>query len=225
MILIGQYDSPYVRRVAVSLHVLALPFKRNPLSVFADADAMRSINPLGRVPSLVLASGEALIDSAAILDHLDQLVGDHSALIPRHGAPRRSVLGLVALATGAIDKAGAIAYEQLLRPADRVHQPWLERNRVQLFTTLAALEAATPERGWFGGPAQNQADISSACMLAYVRFRSPQIGPLPSLPKLQRLSFAAEALPAFKACRPTREEIGGSLEDAQADLARFLGDH
>ena len=63
--LVGQYDSPFVRRVAVSLTVLELPFERQPLSVFADAGALRALNPLGRVPALLIEDGECLIDSAA----------------------------------------------------------------------------------------------------------------------------------------------------------------
>lgn len=68
MILVGQYDSPFVRRVAVSLLELGLPYRQSPLSVFGDAVAMRAHNPLGRVPALVLGNGETLVDSGAILD-------------------------------------------------------------------------------------------------------------------------------------------------------------
>jgi glutathione S-transferase len=75
MILVGQYDSPFVRRVAISLRLLDIAHERDTRSVFGDFDAMRTVNPLGRIPSLVLDDGETLIESAAILDHLDSLVG------------------------------------------------------------------------------------------------------------------------------------------------------
>src|SRR5579864_5561457 len=104
---VGQYDSPFVRRVAVSLRVLGLAYRHDTRSVFADFDAMRSVNPLGRIPSLVLDDGETLIDSAAILDWLDQSVGPARALVPAAGAARRHALRRIALATGAIDKVGA----------------------------------------------------------------------------------------------------------------------
>jgi glutathione S-transferase len=107
MILVGQYDSPYVRRVAVSLRVLGLAYEHDTRSVFADFDAMRRVNPLGRIPSLILPGGETLIDSAAILDWLDESVGPERALIPRAGTERRHAQQLIALATGAIDKIGA----------------------------------------------------------------------------------------------------------------------
>src|SRR5690242_671792 len=125
MILVGQFDSPYVRRVAISMILLDLPYERDTRSVFADAEAMRRINPLGRSPSLVLDDGEVLIASAAILDHLDESVGPDRALLPPRGAPRRRALRTIALATGAIDKAGAIVYEQTLRPTDKRLPAWL----------------------------------------------------------------------------------------------------
>ncbi len=223
MILVGQFDSPYVRRVAISLHTLGMPFERNTLSVFSDAEAMRRINPLGRVPSLILDDGEVLIDSSAILDHLDEVAGPDRALLPRSGPTRRHALRTISLATGMTDKAIAIGYEHLLRPPELIHAPWIERNRVQLFTALRALEADAPEVGWFGGGRLNQADITVVASLAYVRFRTPWIAPLPDLPKLQRLSAAAEALPTFTQCLPAIEEIGGPLEEARAGLARFQG--
>src|SRR5215470_5558670 len=106
MILVGQYDSPYVRRVAVSLRRLGFAYQHDTRSVFADFDAMRQVNPLGRIPSLILDGGETLIDSAAILDFLDETVGRERALLPAASAERRRGLRLIALSTGAIDKVG-----------------------------------------------------------------------------------------------------------------------
>ena len=119
--LIGHYDSPFVRRVGVSLHVLGMPFERELLSVFGDAEAMRAFNPLVRVPALVLDDGECLIDSAAILDHLDEIVGPERALLPARGKARRDALQTMALATGIGDKAIAIAYERR-KPTDKIDE-------------------------------------------------------------------------------------------------------
>jgi glutathione S-transferase len=115
MILVGQYDSPFVRRVAVSLRLLDFAYDHDTRSVFADFAEMRRVNPLGRIPSLVLDDGETLIDSAAILDWLDQSVGPERALIPVTQHERRRVLQRMALATGAIDKAGAVSVPGLDR--------------------------------------------------------------------------------------------------------------
>lgn len=205
MILVGQYDSPFVRRVAISLHLLALPFTRNPISVFGDAEAMRQINPIGRIPSLVLDDGEVLIDSGAILDHLDEVVGPARALVPARGAPRRAALRIIAIAGGLIDKAGAIAYERNLRPPDKQYAPWLDRCAVQVASALAALEAAAPA-GWWGGDRPNQADITVACAIGYVRMRFAEAMASGRYPASERLAAACEALAAFTATRPAADE-------------------
>jgi glutathione S-transferase len=205
MQLVGQYDSPYVRRVAVSLHLLEVPFTRNAISAFADEPEMRRINPLGRIPSLILDDGEVLIDSAAILDHIDETVGPERALLPRAGAERRRALRIVAHATGAIDKAGAIAYERLLRPEDKVYRPWIERCRRQLDAALEALEAL-PQSPWLMGRRIMQPDIATAAMLGYLRLRVPDGLPAARYPGLERLSAACEERPEFAAARPSPEE-------------------
>jgi glutathione S-transferase len=205
MILVGQYDSPYVRRVAISLHMLQLPFTRNPISVFSDAEAMRAINPLGRIPSLVLDDGEVVIDSAAILDYLDELVGPARALVPASGPARRAALRVIALASGALDKAGAVVYDRALRPPEKQHAPWQERCAVQLASGLAALEAAAPA-GWFGGDEPRQADITTGCALGYLRMRLPEAMPPGRYPALDRLAVACDDLDAFRATRPADDE-------------------
>ena len=100
MFLIGQYDSPFVRRTAIALRLYGLPFEHRPWSTFGDADKIATYNPLLRVPVLVLDDGEALIDSAAILDHLDETVGPERAMLAPHGPLRRKQLHTIALATG-----------------------------------------------------------------------------------------------------------------------------
>jgi glutathione S-transferase len=112
MILVGQYDSPFVRRVAVTLHHYHMPFTRQPLSVFGDFKKMGEINPLVRVPSLILENGETLIDSNAIIDYLDHTVGQARALTPGHGPERRKVLQACALSTGCSDKVVALYFER-----------------------------------------------------------------------------------------------------------------
>src|SRR3546814_18599784 len=107
MILVGQYDSPFVRRVGVSLRVLGFDYEHARRSEFGDFDSLRETNPLGRIPSLMLEDGTVLIDSAAILAWLDETVGPERALIHLPGPERRRPLQLTALAPGAVQKAGA----------------------------------------------------------------------------------------------------------------------
>ena len=207
MLLVGQYDSPYVRRVAVSLHWLGLPFRHNTLSVFKDAEAMRIFNPLGRVPSLVLVGGadrhqEVLIDSAAILDHLDETVGPARALLPTAGAARRDALRTVAMATGAMDKAVSIVYERFLRPATARHQPWEDRCQGQLAEALAYLEKQPLAKVLADGTTP-QAAITTACLIGFLKLRVPDSFPAGRYRALQQLSTEAEGLPAFQSARPS----------------------
>ncbi|HJQ56713.1 MAG TPA: glutathione S-transferase family protein [Vineibacter sp.] len=206
MILVGQYDSPFVRRVAIALHLLEMPFERDTRSVFADAEAMRRINPLGRIPSLVLDDGEVLIDSAAILDHIDQTVGPDRALLPPSGPARRQALRLVALGSGAVDKAGAIAYERLLRPTDKIHQPWLDRCAEQLATAMTALEAVAASP-WLLGARLMQPDIMVGAMLGYLKLRVPDALPAGRYPALERFAAQCEREPAFQKTRPAVDEV------------------
>lgn len=115
MILVGQYDSPVTRRVAIALHHYGIPFTRDTRSIFGDAAAIGGISPLTRIPALVLDDGEVLIDSASILDHLDEQAGD-AALIPRSGTQRRRVLQMTALAQGTLEKVAAVVYERHFHP-------------------------------------------------------------------------------------------------------------
>ncbi|MBO0743329.1 MAG: glutathione S-transferase N-terminal domain-containing protein, partial [Hyphomicrobiaceae bacterium] len=202
--LIGHYDSPFVRRVGVSLEALAIPFERHLLSVFRDADQMRALNPLVRVPALVLDDGETLIDSTAILDHLDEVVGSARALLPARGKDRRDALRIVALATGLGDKTVAIVYERR-KPADKVDESWIDRCRSQQDGALAALEACCAS-GALTGPRLLQPEITVACMLGYLRLRQPTALSNGRYPALEAFSARAEAHPAFVACRPGPQE-------------------
>src|ERR1700755_753619 len=92
MILIGQYDSPFVRRVGIALTLYGLKFEHRPWSTFGDAEKIRPYNPLGRVPTLVLDDGEVLIESHSILDYLDSLVPADRAMFPATEPTRRQAL-------------------------------------------------------------------------------------------------------------------------------------
>src|ERR1700759_1652074 len=98
MLLIGMLDSPFVRRVAVSMQLLGMPYEHGNWSIGRDFERIRQFSPLGRVPSLVLDDGEVLTESASILDYLDDTAGPSRALLPRSGQPRRLALRLMSFA-------------------------------------------------------------------------------------------------------------------------------
>ena len=144
MILVGQYDSPFVRRVASRSSQYGLPYEHRPWSVWGKADEIAKLNPLRRVPVLVIDHGEVLIESSAILDALDEMAPPERALLPRSGAARRGVLRLCALATGLADKAVSLLYEGVLRSEGTRSAKWIDRCHVQMHDTLDLLEAGAP---------------------------------------------------------------------------------
>jgi glutathione S-transferase len=102
--LIDVNRSPFTRRVAITLHIYGIAFEQRPLSGFGNRTEVRSANPLGRIPALVLDDGETLVDSGAIIDHLDEVYGRERALTSVAGPGRRAVLKVSAIMMGACDK-------------------------------------------------------------------------------------------------------------------------
>jgi glutathione S-transferase len=204
MLLIGMFDSPFVRRVAITLKLLDLPFEHANWSVGRDFDRIREYNPLGRVPTLVLANDERLFESAAILDYLDELAGPDRALLPASGPARRQALNLMAMATGAAEKGVLQVYEGVFRPESRRHQPWLDRLRLQMNASLAAIDRYLGERGvaqWLVGKRMTQADITAVCAFTFLNDTLRVAADAVMFQSLATLAARCEALPAFHETR------------------------
>ena len=199
MILIGQYDSPFVRRVAIALTLYGLPFEHRPWSVFSDADKVRALNPLCRVPVLVLDGGEALVDSHAMLDYLDSLAPAERRMFPAAEPARRQALKIAALACGLADKAVSLFYE--LRMHAAVSEVFASRCRSQIIGALGALETDRAGRKsdyWFGGRI-GHADIVVATVLRHFREAHPGLVSFDDYPALAAHAAKLEALPVFQA--------------------------
>jgi glutathione S-transferase len=199
MLLIGMLDSPFVRRVAVSMKLLQMPFEHGNWSVGRDFERIRGYSPLGRVPALVLDDGTVLAESAALLDFLDQQVGPERALLPSAGAPRRDALQLMALAIGAAEKGREQIYERSFRPAEKRHQPWLDRCAQQMHGALAAIEqvASARQGQWLVGERMTQADITATCCFAFLHESVPVADAAQRYPALAAVAARCEQLPAF----------------------------
>jgi len=170
MILIGMFDSPFVRRVAVSMNLLGMRFEHRNWSVGKDFELIRQFNPLGRAPTLVLPDGEALVESAAILDFIDECAGPERALVPRSGKERRDALRLMAVATGAAEKAVTQLYETVFRPPEKRYRPWTDRCHSQMHAALAELDRLAKGRvgEWLIGNRLTQADITATCVYTFL---------------------------------------------------------
>jgi glutathione S-transferase len=199
MILIGMFDSSYTRRVAIAMSLYGMPFEHRAWSVGRDFDRIRQYNPLGRAPTLVLDDGEVLTESSMMLDHLDDVVGSDRALMPATGIARRDAQRLIALATGAIDKAVLIVLERIFRPAEMHSEAWLSRCRTQVEGALGELDKACAARAghdWLVGDAMTHADIAVACYTTHLRESLP-LDPAP-WPALRAHVDRCEALPVFR---------------------------
>jgi len=204
MLLIGMFDSPFVRRVAISLKLYGIAFEHADWSVGADFERIRRHNPLVRVPTLVLDDGEVLLESQALLDYLDELVGPQRALLARVGRERRTALKLMATAIGAADKAREQVYERAFRPPERRHEPWLARCRTQMHGALSELERYANERGvgrWLVGERMTQADITSVCAFTFLTDALALNTHTAPYPALHALAARCEALPEFQSTR------------------------
>jgi glutathione S-transferase len=198
MILIGQYDSSFVRRIGIALRLYDIPFEHRPWSVFGDAEKIRAYNPLTRVPTLVLDDGEVLVDSTSILDYLDGLVGPARALYPQSQPDRLQAMRVTALAAGLADKTVSLFYE--LRLHQQSSPTWVARCREQILATLAVLEEDRAERPgtyWFNSRISH-ADIAVTASLRHLLDSHPELVELTNFPSLQSHAAAFGALPLFQ---------------------------
>jgi glutathione S-transferase len=198
MFLIGQYDSPFVRRTAIAMRLYGIAFVHKPWSTFGDAETIAPYNPLRRVPTLVLDDGEALIDSGAILDHLDEVVGPERAMIASSGPARRHALRTMALAIGLADKAVSLLYERVLRKEQL--KLWVERCEAQISDVIEVLEkerAAVTTPYWFGARI-GHADVAVACALRFTTEAHPHLFDAARYPALAAHGARCEALPPFR---------------------------
>jgi glutathione S-transferase len=196
-------DSPYVRRVAISLQLMELKFSHEALSVFRNFEAFAAINPVVKAPTFVTDDGTVLMDSALILEYLERLVAPGRSLTPKETATHARAQRIVGLALAASEKSIQIVYERNLRPAEKHHQPWIDRVQGQLEAAYLQLEqeiaAAKP---WLFEDRPLQADITSAVTWRFTQMELPGLISEARHPSLAALSARAENIPAFLAFPP-----------------------
>ena len=198
MKLIGMLDSPYVRRVAICLKLLKLDFEHESISVFSTYDQFAKINPVVKAPTLIADNGWTVMDSSVILQYLATLAGPEQRLFPARPDGALRAARLTGLALAACEKSVQIVYERNLRPAEKQHEPWIERVRAQLLAAYAELESelataplpSTQERF-------DAADVSVAVSWHFTQMMLPEVVSKAAHPHLQAFSTLAEGLPVF----------------------------
>jgi glutathione S-transferase len=199
MQLIGMLDSPYVRRVAICLQCLGLPFQHRSISVFRAIDQFKQINPVVKAPSLVCDDGTVLMDSTLILQYAESLAAPGLSLMPSDFGQAQRALRVIGLALAACEKSVQIIYERHLRPAEKQHEPWIARVTGQLLAAYTALEQELPrvplqtQRGTI-----NQPGITAAVAWNFTQAMLPGMVSPSAFPALQRHSAASEQLSEFR---------------------------
>lgn len=200
MKLIGMLDSPYVRRVAVSMQFLGLRIEHQSLSVFRTFEQFRQINPVVKAPSFICDDGEVLMDSTLILQYAEALAQPGRSLMPTRLPELQHALRVIGLALAACEKSVQILYERGQRPPEKRHEPWVTRVTGQLLAAYDALEgelARSPLEAT--GATIDQAGITTAVAWQFTQQMLPEVVPAANYPDLTAFSAAAEALPEFRA--------------------------
>ena len=199
MKLIGMLDSPYVRRVAISLQLLGLRFEHQSVSVFRGFTEFQQINPVVKAPTFVCDDGEVLMESTLILEYAEALARPRT-LMPTGIKELQHELRLIGLALAATEKSVQIVYERGLRPPAKQHEPWVDRVTGQLLAAYGELEA---EIARYPGPLSSsgirQAGVTIAVAWHFTQQMIPDTVSAVRFPRLVAHSAAAEALQEFKA--------------------------
>ena len=207
MILIGQFDSPFVRRVGIALRWYGQAFDHRPYAVFRDEKLIAEFNPLRKVPTLVLDDGTVLTESFVCLEHIDERAAtEHGEdwdrlLLPRRGDPRIEGLRLCGFATGAMDKMVTLIYERLVR--DRRDDAWIGRCTRQVLDTLAYLDGVRADRTdlFLAGARLGHADIAVSCAYTLASEALPDLLAARDFPALRAHAERLETMPEFSATR------------------------
>ncbi len=198
MILVGQYDSPFVRRVAIALNHFGMPFERQVLSVFQDFDAMLDVNPLGKVPTLILPGGAPIYDSRAIIEYLEGIAPPDRCLTPADPGQHREMLRIEAVGLGLAEKVYERGIEFSRRSPGTQDPVWVARLERQIDSALGWLESVTqPE--WLAGDRMNRADLAVTVAATYVWEKLPQLYGPTEFPRLEVYRGKCEALAPFAA--------------------------
>lgn len=199
MQLIGMLDSPFVRRAAISLKLLGVPFEHRSISVFSAFDQFQALNPVVKAPTLILDDGQALMDSTLILEYAVRLAGPSAAIFPADLGKRARAVRLTGLALAACEKTVQIVYEHQLRPAEKLHQPWLDRVRGQLLAAYGELEKELRTQPLHGaGQALGHDGVAVAVAWGFTQMMMPDVVVEADYPSVRAFSEHCEQLPMFK---------------------------
>ncbi|MDB5480516.1 MAG: Glutathione S-transferase-like protein [Caulobacteraceae bacterium] len=201
MKLVGPWLSGFTRRTAITMKLLGIPFEHLNLNAYTDKEEVRRYSPMGKVPALILDSGEVLIDSAGIIDVLHEAVEPERALIPPSGAARLRALQLIGIGLAIYPKLSAL-FDESLRPESYRLQSAIEGFAEQAVIGFKMLEEQAGD-GWYVSDTLSQADIMAVvCYQAAAQFVLPDVVTAKNFPRLAALAERAMKIDAFASTVP-----------------------
>lgn len=209
MILVGQYDSPFVRRVAIALNHYGMSFERRALSTFQNFEEMLAINPLAKVPALILTDGAELYDSGAIIEYLDGIATTEKRLTPSEDGLRRDMLRAEAVGMGLAEKNYERVIEFLQRSPGTQDPVWIERLERQIDSASRWLDNQLTA-DWLVGDRMTRADIAAVVAATHLAEKLPKLYDAAGLPRLEAHRRKCEALPAFSAAAYSETEAAAT---------------
>jgi glutathione S-transferase len=186
MKLIGANASPYTRKVRIVLAEKKIKHTYETEDVWKADTVINLVNPLGKVPALMMDDGGAVFDSRVIVEYLDNLSPLHK-MIPDNGRQRVEVRCWEALSDGLLDAAILVRLENTQRTEAQRSAPWIARQMKKIELSLNSMSHGLSDHDWCSGNKYSLADVSVGCALGYLDFRFAQLnwrGPHANLAKL-----------------------------------------
>lgn len=195
MKLIGSLTSPFVRKARVVLAEKKIDYDFEVDSPWTQDTQVGHVNPLAKIPVLILDDNTVLFDSRVIVEYLDN-VAPNNKLMPAPNRERSEVKRWEALADGTCDAAALIFLERK-RPAAQQSPEWIARQEEKILRSLEFMSGELGENTWCMGTHFSLADVATGCALGYLRFRFPEIDWPVKHPNLARLYDKLMRRPAF----------------------------
>ncbi|WP_041643092.1 glutathione S-transferase [Azoarcus olearius] len=200
MKLLASLTSPYARKIRIALAEKNIPFELVVDSPWEAATRVPDVNPLGKVPALVLDDGEVFFDSPVIAGYIETL-GHAPALLPAGGIERVRVRQSEALVDGILD-AAVTAYLEGRRPEAQQSAPNLDRQYDKIQRSLDLLEERLAGRNWLDGDSMQLGDIALGVALGYLDLRLGYLEWRAGRPVLEAFAQRMFARPSFAATVP-----------------------
>lgn len=194
--LVGMMDSPYVRRVAISLELYGVEFESQPLSVFSTFEAFSRINPAVKAPTLILDSGIRLMDSSLILNYFEAQAAPERRLLPAVTNALANDLQTLGFILAACEKAVQNVYEHNLRPADKQYSSWGERITIQLLAACKEWNALLEARPATAIP--DQVAVTSTVVWTFIQSMIPHVVNAADFKEIQAIAESFESQAVFK---------------------------